>query len=304
MSVVLVGLGPIGVEIGRALRGRGVTVAAAVDPAHAGTDLAALVGEGPALTIQASAVEAYRGSGADVAVLCTGSRLPQVAGQIEDAIAAGLHVVSSCEELAYPWLRHRELGERLDGLARARGVAVLGTGVNPGLVMDRLPLLCAQGCARVEHVLVHRVVDAARRRVPLRAKVGAGLTAAELAEGLATGRFGHVGLAESAAMLAAGIGFPVPGVEETAAPVVDAAGVTALGIRQTARVVVDGIERVRLELEMYVGADGGDRIVVTGDPPLDIRVIGGFHGDRATVGAVVNGVDRIARLGTGIITYR
>lgn len=304
MRAILVGLGPIGVEVGRTLRARGVTVAGGADPAHAGTVLA--LAEGEELQVAATAAEAYGAAAADVAVLCTGSRLPRVAEQIEEAIAAGLHVVSTCEELSYPWLKHRALAERLDGLARARGVAVLGTGVNPGLVMDRLPWLVAQGCASIEHVCVSRHVDAARRRAPLRAKVGAGMSIADLEAGLATGGMGHAGLAESAALLASGLGWPVTTVEETARAVVDSTGALALGVRQTARVLVDGVERVRLELEMYVGAEGGDRIVVKGDPPLDVRVIGGFHGDRATVGAVANAVDRIGRMGPGLVnvTYR
>jgi 2,4-diaminopentanoate dehydrogenase len=299
VKIVIAGLGPIGIEVGRALLARGDEIVSAADPAHAGADLSALVG-GPARAVVSAVAQACAGGG-DVAVLCTGSRLPGVAAQLEEAIAAGLHVVSTCEELAYPWLRHRQLAERLDGLARARGVTVLGTGVNPGLVMDRLPLMVAQACVRVEHVLVTRSVDAARRRAPLRAKVGAHLTVAELEEGLATGRLGHAGLAESAALLAVGLGFPVAAVEETAKPVVDAAGKFALGVRQTARVHSDGIERVRLELAMYLGAEPADRIVVTGDPPLDLRAIGGVHGDRATVGAVVNALTRLARLPRGLL---
>jgi len=222
-----------------------------------------------------------------------------VAPQIEEALAAGLHVVSTCEELAYPALRHPEIAARLDAEARGRGLTVAGTGVNPGLVMDRLPLTLAQACARVERVRVERVVDAARRRGPLRAKVGAGLTPEAFRDGVAAGRLGHVGLAESAALLALGLGFAGDRVDETLEPVLDAAGVV-LGVLQTATAAGG---RVSLRLQMSVDAPNPhDRIVVEGDPPLDVTIAGGTHGDRATVGTVVNLVAGIGGLGRGLVT--
>src|SRR5262249_57729165 len=120
---------------------------------------------------------------------------------VEEAIAAGFHVVSTCEELAYPELHHSKLARRIDALAKEKKVAVLGTGVNPGLVMDRLTLAVASACVRVDSVRVTRVVDAAKRRGPLRAKVGAGLTREEFDAGVASKKLGHVGLTESAAVI-------------------------------------------------------------------------------------------------------
>jgi 4-hydroxy-tetrahydrodipicolinate reductase len=293
--VALVGLGPIGLEVGRALVARRAPLVGAADPAPglAGADLATLILGAPAgLTIEADAATLYARAGrGDVAVLCTGSRLPAVAAQLETAIDAGLHVVSTCEELSCPSLRHPDLAAALDARARARGVSVVGTGVNPGLVMDRLPLTLAAGCVSVEHVRIERVVDAGRRRGSLRAKVGAGLTETAFRAGVAAGRLGHVGLAESAALVAGGLDLPVAGVAETLEPVLDPTTGLVLGVHQTAAVTVDGVERVRLELRMYVGAsDAHDRVVVAGDPPLDVLVQGGFQGDRATVGTVVNAV--------------
>jgi 4-hydroxy-tetrahydrodipicolinate reductase len=139
----------------------------------------------------------------------------------------------------------------------------------------------------------------------LRAKVGAGLDPEAFRAGVAAGKLGHVGLAESAAMLAAGLGWPADRVPETIEPVLDENGVV-LGVRQTATVSDSGRERVRLELQMSVGAkEPYDRVVVDGDPPLDVRVEGGTHGDRATVGTVVSLALRAGSLGAGLVTsYR
>jgi 4-hydroxy-tetrahydrodipicolinate reductase len=313
VRAALVGLGPIGIEVGRALVARpGVAILGAADPAPhlAGHDLGTvLVGSPSGQAIDAAASTLYARSAdsrhrADVVILCTGSRLPAVAPQIEEAIDAGFHVVSTCEELSFPYLRHGRLAASLDKRARERGVSVLGTGVNPGLVMDRLALAVASACLRVDHVSVERVVDAAKRRGPLRAKVGAGLTVDEFRAGVKEGRLGHVGLAESAALITRGLRVPLDAVEETIDPVVaetETQGVPAgrvLGVRQSAIAMAQGREVARLELQMFVGApDPHDHVVVAGDPPVEAVFPGGYQGDRATVGTVVNAIPFVVSSG-------
>src|SRR5439155_21452187 len=117
--------------------------------------------------------------GPEVALVLTGSGVADVEPVIEVAAACGVDVISTCEDLAYADLSAPEMARRIDARAREGGITVIGTGVNPGFVMDRLPLTLAAACVRVDHVHITRIVDAAKRRVPLRAKVGAGLTVAE-----------------------------------------------------------------------------------------------------------------------------
>jgi 4-hydroxy-tetrahydrodipicolinate reductase len=169
--------------------------------------------------------------------------------------------------------------------------------------MDRLPLLLAQACVRVDHVRVHRVVNAATRRPPLRAKIGAGLTIDAFDVGVAEGRLGHVGLAHSAALVARGLGIAIGAIEETTDPVLDAHTGLVLGVRQLASVQAGGVERVRLELTMAVGApDPHDQVVITGDPSLDVRVNGGVAGDRATVGTAVNAALAVGNMRPGLVS--
>jgi 4-hydroxy-tetrahydrodipicolinate reductase len=227
--------------------------------------------------------------------------------QIEEAIGAGLHIVSTCEELAYPELHHAPLARQIDRMAKEKGVAVLGTGVNPGLVMDRLVLAVASACVRVDSVRVTRVVDAAKRRGPLRAKVGAGLTREEFAAGVSAKKLGHVGLSESAAIIALGLGLPIHEITETIKPVIaqkDFDGIPAggvLGLHQVALVQAGDEPKVVLDLKMAVGApDPADRIDIEGDPPLHLVAAGGFHGDRSTIGTVVNAVPFIVTATPGL----
>ena len=214
-------------------------------------------------------------AGADVALVLTLSGVAEMLPIVEAAGAAGVDVVSTCEDLAYADLATPELAQQLDARARAAGITVVGTGVNPGLVMDRLPLTLAAACVRVDRVAVTRVVDAAKRRAPLRAKVGAGLTVAEFEAGVAAKQLGHRGLAESCALVGLGLGFSFDEIRSTIGPVTDpAAGIEAgrvAGLRQSAVGLGGGRELVRLDLEMSVGApEPHDRVVIEGDPPLDL----------------------------------
>ncbi len=317
--VALVGLGPIGIEVGKALAGReAIEFLGAADPAPAivGRSLSELLAAPgvPTLEVDASTRDLYaRSAGSrqkrDVVILCTGSRLENVVSQIEEALEAGFHVVSTCEELSYPELKHAALARRIDQKAVAHGVGVLGTGVNPGLVMDRLALAAAGACVRVERVKVTRVVDAAKRRGPLRAKVGAGLSREEFAAGVASGKLGHVGLSESAALIAMGLGLPIHEITETIEPVLaesETDGIApgrVLGLHQVALVQAGDEVKVVLDLTMAVGVENpADAIEIAGDPPVHLLVSGGFHGDRATVGCVVNAIPFIVNASPGLHT--
>jgi len=82
-------------------------------------------------------------------------------------------IVSTCEELSYPFRTHPDLAAKLDAVAKEWGVALVGTGVNPGFVMDKLVVTLAAVAQRIEHAKALRIVDASKRRLPLQKKIGA-----------------------------------------------------------------------------------------------------------------------------------
>jgi 4-hydroxy-tetrahydrodipicolinate reductase len=312
IRVGVVGLGAIGREVVKAVLARpGLRLAAAADPVLAGRDAGEVSGAEPAGVAVAASVEEALAREVDVALVLTTSGVAEMLPIVGAAAARSVDVVSTCEDLAYADFATPELARRIDALARAAGITVLGTGVNPGFVMDRLPLTLAAACVRVDAVRVERVVDAAKRRGPLRAKVGADLTAEQFRDGVAAGQLGHRGLAESCALIGLGLGTPFDDIRTTIEPVVtDAAhprpGIVVgrvAGLRQSAVGFHAGREVARLDLEMSVGApDPHDRVVVDGDPPLDVLVRGGTHGDRATVGTVLSAIPAVIAAPPGLKT--
>lgn len=308
--VTLVGLGAIGREVLKALLEKdSVRVVAVVDPAFMGQD-AGLVAGVAALGVRVVSrfLEALM-IPSDVAVVLTTSGTAEMVPLIEQAAGRGVHVISSCEDLAYPDLTTPELAARIDAAAQKGGITVLGTGVNPGFVMDRLPLALAAACVSVQRVWVERVVDAAKRRGPLRAKVGAGLSVDEFQAGVASRRFGHRGLPESCALVGTGLGLSFDEIKSTIAPVVATASAPRAGIdvgrvaglRQSAVGLIAGAAVVTLDLEMSVDApDPHDRIRIEGDPPLDMVLAGGTHGDRATIGTVINAIPKVLTAPRGL----
>lgn len=300
--MVSYGLGPIGLGVARLLLKRPrVRLVGAVDvaPEKQGRDLGELLGTEPVGVVVTPDPRVARG--ADVAVHATQSRLVQVEGQILDLVACGVDVVSTCEELSYPWFHHAASARRIHEAAQQAGVTVTALGVNPGFAMDLLPVVLTAPCRHVRRVLVERRVDVRSRRLPLQQKAGVGLTEEEFHAGVAAGTVGHVGLAESVAMIAAALGWTVDAIADQIRPVVRAGRVE--GLRQKARAVVDGEERIRLDLTMALDLeDPVDRVRVEGDPSFVAEIPGGLHGDAATCAIVANAIPLVRAAPPGLRT--
>jgi 4-hydroxy-tetrahydrodipicolinate reductase len=314
------GVGPIGASVARLMREKqAIEICGAIDsdPAKAGRDLGEVIGAPDApwgVTISADAKEVLE-QAADIVIHSTSSALPNVMDQLLACLEAEACVVSTCEELAYPWRTHPQLAAKLDGAAKDWGVAVVGTGVNPGFVMDKLVVTLAAVSQRIEHAKALRIVDASKRRQPLQKKIGAGMAVEEFRAQVAAGVIKHVGLPESVAMVADSLNLPVEEITETIEPVVAQERVQtefltvepgqAAGVHQIARGVGGGKEFIYLELQMYVGAkDPADTVELKGHPNINLVIPGGTHGDIATASVVVNSIPVILDAPAGLRTAR
>ena len=308
LPLIVQGLGTIGLKIlAAALRDPAFAVVAAVDvaPALVGKPLAQLLPGTPAdLLVQPSLAAARkRAPDAHLLLHATGSYLQAVAPQLEAAIAAGFHVVSTCEELAFPFARHPDLSRRLDALARAADRTLVATGVNPGFVMDRLPVLLAAAAHQIRSVAVTRVQDPRKRRLQFQQKVGVDLSRAAYDDLLASGKFGHVGLEESARLIAAGLGWEIVDWHAHIEPVHPDPRGPVLGTLQTlvGRTADGRSIRLHFEANAHRALDY-DLIEIDGAPPLNLRLDGGVAGDDATAATVLQAARVLPSAPRGLIT--
>lgn len=317
VPVVVLGLGDIGKQIAKgALASPELTLIGAVDtaPELRSASLADVLGvPGLELRVTPDLRSAIGKAATPVVLQATGSRLPDVMPQILECIRLGASVVSTCEELAFPFLKYPELADELSAAAERARVSVLGTGVNPGFALDRLVVTLGQVCGRVRSVRASRTVDARLRRGALQRKVGAGLTEEEFAALVEQDRIGHVGLIESAALCAVGLDLECDDYEEETVAVIAEEDIEGgvlrvpkgrvAGMSQVASGLIDGREVVRLELTIALGVeDAADRVVIDAEPPIHLEIKGGIAGDLATANTVLNAAPRVGAAEPGLLT--
>jgi len=144
IKILQIGMGPLGVKIAKMIHERsGVETVAAVDinPDLNGKDLGLLHGTVPSgVAIGNDLKKEAARTQPNIVVLTTVSDMQRITTQLETILQLGLPVVSTCEELSHPWEEAPEAASKIDALAKAHGVAVLGTGINPGFLMDAFPI--------------------------------------------------------------------------------------------------------------------------------------------------------------------
>lgn len=315
MQVISYGLGAIGTELARWLLERGDEIVGAVDvdPDKVGKDLGEVLGrEALGLLVSDDVQRVLAGAPGAVVVHATSSRLCDVASQLVEVASAGHDVVSTCEELVFPAVVDEALAGQLDDVARCGGATVVGTGVNPGFLMDSFLLTLTTVCRNVRAVRARRVVNTNHRRIPLQRKVGVGLDEETFRDRAAQGALGHVGLIQSTYLVARGLGWGLTSYEERIDPVLASAPAEtglglvvegrALGQRQVAIGKVSGDVVISLELEMYAGAEGVDEIEIDGSPSVRQSLAGGVNGDVATIAVVSNVAPLLAAAPAGLLT--
>ncbi len=315
--VAQIGLGPLGQRMVHDLVTRELAqVVAAVDPdpALVGRDLSEIVPQAPPGTrIVSTPEEVADWRNVRCAMVTTCSDLEFCMDTFRSVLGHGSSVVSTCEELSWPWLRHPVLAQELDELAIKNGARILGTGINPGFLMDALPVALATASGSIEQVSIERIQDAAPRRLPFQRKIGVGLDEAEFARRVHQGSLRHVGLGESLHFVAHYLGLRLERWEESIAPVLaetpHASGLgqvlpgQARGVQQVARGWIGEVSPIELTFRAAIDEpDPRDRIHIRGTPPLDLVLRGGVHGDIATTAIAVNMVRPLLEAPAGLHT--
>ena len=320
VRAVIFGCGPIGCSVARyAAQRTDIELVGAIDidESLAGRDLGEVAGVDGKLgvTVSADTDTVLSDTRPDVVFLTTSSFMVMVYPQIEKCVRAGANVISTCEELSFPYRKSPQLAAETDRVAKAHSVTVLATGVNPGFLMDAWPLFMTGVCQQVERIRAVRVQDASPRRGPFQKKIGAGRTLEEFETLVASGTLKHVGLPESIAMIADGLGWELDDITESIKPVIATRQVKtdfmtvepgqAAGVRQVGRGLRAGEELITLEFEAAVGgSESYDVVYITGTPNLEVVIKGGTHGDIATAAITVNCIHRVVEARPGLLTMK
>jgi hypothetical protein len=254
---------------------------------------------------------------ADVAIVATSSKLVTVIPTIEACLNSGLDVVSICEELSFPFRKSPRLAERLSKTAEKNHRTVVGTGINPGYLMDLLPIVLTGPCQTVDTIHVTRHMNSSKRRDSFQKKIGTGMTTDEFKKDISEGKItGHVGLVESIQMIDAALNLGLDEVVEVPPEAIIAKDTTTnsfatiakgnvLGLKSVGVGRRAGEEIIILDFQAYAEATPEyDEVVVEGRPKIHQRIEGGVQGDQGTIGMILNLVPIAIAASPGLKTMK
>lgn len=318
INIVQYGIGPIGIKILQNLvKKNNINIVGAIDidPNKVGKDIGQIADLGKDINVKISndSVSILKNSSANVVLLTTFSSLEKIKPQLMEIISNGINVVSTCEELTFPWITNPAIAKEIDEAAKANNVAVLSTGVNPGFLMDFLPVILTSVCNDVKKIEVERIQNAEYRRIPFQKKIGAGLSLDDFNKKIDDGTLRHVGLIESIHLIASKLGWNLDKTEDIIEPVIanenfDKSRIfiekgNALGVKQTGHGYKNNEEIISLNFIASIGQlQPRDRIVITGTPNIDMTVKDGINGDIATCAIAANAVKIIVKAKPGLRT--
>jgi 4-hydroxy-tetrahydrodipicolinate reductase len=317
IKIIQLGMGPLGKKVYQyAIERKSLQVVGAVDmnPEMIGKDVGLFCNRPEAgIQISGTIQEVLNRATADVVVITTVSDMERITPQVEEIAKLGLPIVSTCEELSYPYETSPELARHINDIAKENGVAVLGTGINPGFLMDSLPAFLSGICKSVEKVEVNRFQDAQYRRIPFQQKIGAGLDLDAYELKKKSGTLRHVGLTESLHFVAGQLGWKLDSTEDVLSPVIanqkiETKDLTILpgqaaGVNQIGNGYVNGEVKVKLTFQAAVGEpESYDEVIITGEPNIHSRISGGVNGDIATCAITLNAIHSILNAQPGLRT--
>jgi 2,4-diaminopentanoate dehydrogenase len=254
----------------------------------------------------------------DVCLCATDSYTKKAFPKLKLILEKKINVISTAEEMAFPKAQNPELAAELDKIAKANGVTVLGTGINPGLIMDLL-VVCLTGCMiDVEHIEAKRVNSLSPFGPAVMEEQGVGITVEAFENGVKDGSLaGHVGFAESIGMIGEAIGWKVEKFEQQMKPIVtdvdrkspygfakagDVAGVNMTGQGYVdGQVKIDMIHPQQIEPEM-VGVHTGDYVTIQGTPPINMANKPEVEGGLGTIAMCVNMIPHVINSAPGLKT--
>lgn len=324
VKVIIWGLGAMGSGIANmVMKKKGVEVVGAIDIGDkVGKPIFEVLGKeyaGQENILVGQADDYLTEKAADVVLICTDSFTSKVYDKIKRVVENKMNVITSAEEMAYPKAQNPELAQKMDDLAKEHGVSILGTGINPGLMMDLLVLVMTGACEDVEHILARRVNSLSPFGKAVMEEQGIGITPEEFEKGKQDGSLtGHVGFPESIQMISDALGWKLDGpVEQSMSAIVtDVDRVAPYGSAKAGEVAgvsmqgfgkVDGEVKIEMDHPQQiepeqVGVATGDYVVIQGTPPIQLSNSPEVEGGIGTIAMCVNMIPQIINASPGLKT--
>ena len=325
VRVVLWGFGAMGSGMAKMLcEKKGVEIVGVCDlhPERVGKSMYDVLGiakgDRPEVIIKDNKDEVITEKCADIALLATDSFVKGAFDKIAYCLNKKINVISTAEEMAYPMAQEPELSKEMDKIAKENGVTVLGTGINPGLIMDLLVVILTGCMERVDHVEAKRVNSLSPFGPTVMEEQGVGMKVEEFNKKVEEGTMaGHVGFAESVKMIADAIGWKVDKFEQQMKPIITtidrkspygfAAANDVAGVNMTGQGTVDGEVKIdmihpqQIEPEME-GTHTGDYIKLKGSPEVNMAITPEVEGGIGTIAMCVNMIPQVINSVPGLKT--
>jgi len=255
---------------------------------------------------------------ADIVLLCTDSFVKGAFEKIKKIVMHKMNCISTAEEMAYPYANEPELASQIDYLAKLYGVTVLGTGINPGFIMDLLVVAMTGVMKDVTHIEAKRVNSLSPFGPTVMHEQGVGITLKDYYKRIMDNELaGHVGFKESVHMISDALGVKLDGFNQQMAPIVtnvdrvspygEAKAGTLAGINMTGQGLVNGsvfidmIHPQQIEPELE-GTQTGDYITITGTPNVNLSITPEVNGGIGTIAMCVNMIPHVINARPGLKT--
>lgn len=324
VKVILWGLGAMGSGMAKDIvqNKKGIEIVGAIgqNPQKIGKDLGEVLGIGRKLgvIISKNPLEVLNGTKADIVLHSTQSFTKDVFPEIKLIVEAGKNVITIAEEMSAPQVETPDLAKEMDALARKHNVTILGTGVNPGFVLDTLILTLTGACQVVDKIWAARINDLSPFGPTVMKTQGVGTTVEEFNKGVENGTIvGHIGFQQSIYLIARSLGWELEKVVESREPIITNVyretphvqvqpGMVA-GCRHIARGFYEGKEIITLEHPQQIhpeleGIKTGDYITIEGTPTIKFADEQEIPGGIGTMATAVNMIPQVINAGAGLLT--
>jgi 4-hydroxy-tetrahydrodipicolinate reductase len=321
IKVVQWGLGAMGSGMAKLmLEKEGLELVGAIDtrPDYVGKDLGEVlkIGRNLGIKVQNTPAGLLQKGKVDLCMQAINSFTKECFDDMKIVVESGVNLVTIAEEMAMPEAQQPELARKLDELAKKNGVSVLGTGINPGFILDAQVVMLSAACLNVQRIEAARINDLSPFGPTVMKTQGVGTTPEEFERGIKSGEIvGHIGFPESIKMIAQALGLKIDRIEETRKPIISnvyretphvkvqpgmVAGCEHIGVGYC-----NGKEVIKLVHPQQIhphleGVKTGDYINIFGDPEIHMSNQPEIPGGKGTMAVAVNSIPNVVRATPGL----